>query len=160
MKDAAYWGEELNHCDICGKQKDMLIVTTYGKLVCDSCMLTYDPPKMTLMTYTLNDRVWNLEVGKHEEVDSIIVFELCHWFVRSKQETMYKICPRTKVTVHNMEYYGDIRCCRCLDYPYWPKGWSLCSPEICSPYMIKRDPEDIIWPREGRSKYYELRQRF
>jgi len=127
----------------------------FGDLnLCPTCVRLYEPPKLMLLTNDIGNTIWNIEVGKYESVDNISIFGLCGWFERSTQEFVYNIVPRTVVTIHHFEYYGDLQCCRCRDYQYFDPSATICEAAVCADFTRKRKPEERNYPQRG-SKYYE-----
>lgn len=145
-----------NHkCDMC-KCVAKQCFKMPGNIFCAECLLRHHPPTMTLATFDNNNRIiYNIEVGRYESVNSIETFEDCGWFIRSKQESLYRLMPRVTVNVYHLEYYGTYKCCRCKDHPAFASfGSIICQAAACVSFQEKKKPEDRNYPQE-RSKFYE-----
>lgn len=108
-----------NTCLICGKNK---VAIFHAGMVCSTCMRLHNPPRMTLIRFEQGNyrRLWNVEIGVYEEIKDINdLTEFCGWICRSKQETLYRVDPKVEATVYHLEYFGKVKCGRCVDYPYF-----------------------------------------
>ena len=122
--------------------------------MCAACQRLYNPPYMTLIRFDQGSyhRLWNLEVGDYEMFSEVEGIELCGWFVRSEQETLFSLVPKVIATVYHMEYLGDAACGRCVDYRYFESN-DKCLAEACAKVAKPFKPmEDIQYPPE-RSRY-------
>lgn len=122
--------------------------------LCPDCHRLYTPPYMTLVDLQGNNKkLWNLEVGMYEQFKAIEDIEWCGWMVRSKQDTLYSLTPKTRVLVYHMEYFGDYDCGRCVDYQFFNKDMAKCTSVACKPMSVPwREKKDIQWPPE-KSRY-------
>ena len=141
-------------CSACGKHTETFYSHRQKSFMCAACQRLYNPPYMTLMQFDQGSihRLWNLEVGCYEEFKDVAEIENCGWFVRSKQETMLSRVPRIYAFIYHMEYFGDIKCGRCVEYPYFDSD-DHCLPTICkNSAQPFRCTKDIQYPPE-RSRY-------
>lgn len=89
----------------------------------------------------------------YEQFKAIEDIEWCGWMVRSKQDTLYSLTPKTRVLVYHMEYFGDYDCGRCVDYQFFNKDMAKCTSVACKPMSVPwREKKDIQWPPE-KSRY-------
>ena len=144
-----------NKCQICEKKNtETFWAEQQQKFICAECMRLYNPPYMTLLRFEQGSfhRLWNLEVGEYEDFGKIGAITICDWMIRSRQETLYRLVPRTRVTVYHLEYFGEVPCGRCVDYPYFEPG-EPCLSQACKTMAKPFKPsKDIQYPQE-RSKY-------
>jgi len=145
-------------CEMCKDVHDEVYMASSGKYLCESCMRKFNPPRMTLISYTPGQSIFNVEVGKYEKIKTVELFELCGWFRRSLQTSVAGHVHRTTLKVHYLEYYGDQACCRCKEYAYFDRFATKCVHEKCIDFAVKRKPEDRNYPAKG-SKYYEYLKR-
>jgi len=84
-------------------------------------MREHNPPFMTLINFDQGSfkRLWNLEVGDYEDFNKIEDIEWCGWMIRSKQDTLYSLVPKVTATVYHMEFFGEFKCGRCVEYKYF-----------------------------------------
>jgi len=124
------------------------------KYMCAECMRLYNPPYMTLIKFLQGSyhALWNLEVGVYENFKKVEDIEGCGWFIRSKQETLYRRMPRVYAMVYHLEYFGHIKCGRCVDYPYFSSD-DVCLPTLCEKVALPhKKRSEIQYPPE-RSRY-------
>jgi len=143
-----------NTCPKCEKEAATFWAPKQKVFMCAACQRLYNPPYMTLIRFNQGsyNRLWNLEVGAYEMFSEIEGIEWCGWFVRSEQETLYKLMPRVVATVYHMEFFGDVGCGRCVNYPYFEPD-DKCMAEACKKVAKPFKPtKDIEYPPE-RSRY-------
>jgi hypothetical protein len=109
---------------------------------------------MTLIKFTHGNRrqLWNLEVGDYEEITSPSELELCDWFIRSRQETLFSYMPKMGAYIYHMEYFGEAACGRCVGYKFFEsddKCLAMACEKCAKPHRLKKD---IHYPPE-RSRY-------
>lgn len=142
-------------CVVCKQEKDDTYWAPHRKeYICASCMRMYNPPYMTLIKFKQANynKLWNLEVGLYEDFEKAEEIELCGWIIRSRQETIYKHMPKVFAIVYHMEFFGDVACGRCVDYPYF-ESTDNCLSAACKKAAKPFKPkEQIEYPLE-RSRY-------
>ena len=145
-----------NTCPKCGVEAPVFWAQRQHIYMCVSCQRLYNPPYMTLVRFNQGSirKLWNLEIGEYEDFDKVEDINLCDWMVRSHQVTPYSIVPRVTVNVYHLEYFGDLRCGRCINYPFFESD-QTCLSRACQK-MAKpfKSPKDIQYPPE-RSKYVQ-----
>lgn len=93
--------------------------------------------------------LWNLEVGAYEKFGKVEEIKECGWFVRSRQETTY---GQTYAIVYHLEYFGRVKCGRCVDYPFFDSD-TECLPKICEKVAVPHKKQSEIQYPPERSKY-------
>ena len=141
-------------CPKCSEKKPVFWAERQLDYMCAACQRMYNPPWMTLVKFSQGDRerLWNIEVGEYEDFDKTSAIELCDWNVRSTQEVIISLVPRVKVCVYHLEYNGEIKCGRCVDYPYFESDQECLSQACQNLAKPWRKLEDRKYPHE-RSRY-------
>jgi hypothetical protein len=149
-----------NTCPMCNKEKPTFWAGRQQVYMCAECQRIYNPPFMTLVRFSQGNykRLWNIEVGAYEDFDKVSAIELCDWNVRSTQETIYSLVPRVKAWVYHLEYNGEIKCGRCVDYPYFGSEQACLSQACQKLAMPWRAMKDRQYPHE-RSRYVKWTNR-
>jgi len=143
-------------CPKCGRKRVVRKHPGSNGVMCTQCLRQYYPPNMTLLRFEQGSvkRLWNVDIGLYEDLNDVEDLSWCGWFLRSKQETIYRKSPIVKATVYFMEYYGDFACGRCLDYPYFPtKDPDPCKAIICSNVCKPKLSKDKIQTAPAQSRY-------
>lgn len=141
-------------CSSCKKDAATFWAPRQKVFMCAACQRLYNPPYMTLIKFshgTFNN-LWNLEIGDYETFSETSEIEICGWFVRSKQETLFSLVPKTTAIVYHMEYHGDEACGRCVSYKYFESG-DECLAMACKKFAKPfRPAKDITYPPQ-KSRY-------
>lgn len=138
-------------CSCCGSDNEPIYTLFRSKIhdLCCGCMRKYNPPSMTLVKFRQAnyDRLWNLEVGVYEKFSNVEDLEWCGWFIRSRQQTVYRRVPKLEAVVFTLEYFGTVKCCRCVDYEYFDDLMDVCVCASCKDTARPKLPESKIeWP--------------
>lgn len=143
-------------CPVCKKKAETFWAPRQKKFMCAACQRLYNPPYMTLIEFCQGsfNKLWNMEIGDYEEFPDSAEIEICGWFTRSRQETLYSYVPKVTAVVYHMEYFGDAACGRCVDYPYFEskdKCLAMACKKFAKPF---KPPADIQYPPQ-RSRYIQ-----
>jgi hypothetical protein len=142
-------------CQACNKENIETFWAVRQELfMCALCQRLHNPPHMTLIKFPNGtfSKLWNLEIGGYEDFSEVSEIEICGWFMRSRQESLFSFVPKFIATVYHMEYFGEAACGRCVNYPYFESG-DHCLAMACKRFARPfRDPEDIQYP-PVRSRY-------
>jgi hypothetical protein len=117
-----------------------------GNSYCKICFDKTYPPYITIMLFPNSvPPLYNIEVGKYEQVKDINMFTMCGWEIR-----MVKVLS-TGVEVYHLEYFGEYSCPRCLNSRSEMNskaGNIYCTASICRDFVDKKQPHERAYPNE------------
>lgn len=137
----------MEQCKICKVKNNLnyslLCVGPDSKEYCAPCLRKVWPPYMTIMRFPKaeDNNLYNIEVGKYENVNNINIFSMCGWETRMVQ------ILSTGVEVYHLEYFGEYRCPRNLDY-FGKQSGDYCTADACKVMIDKRPILSRAYPKE------------
>ena len=113
-------------CAHCGSNTMTTFKAPNKKSYCADCMRIVYPPTISLLTFPgqAKPNIWNLNVGQYEQINNLTDLEMCGWEPR-----MFQKLPNGTIVVH-MEFFGNIKCGRCMNYP-WTLTGVRCLSKVC-----------------------------
>lgn len=100
-------------------------------ILCKKCKLEVNPPKLMLREYA--GHLWNITQNRFEERFTLEEFGKCGWFLREHStEIPVPLVPRQSDThVYTLEHYGDKRCIRIRNHPFYYDDMTACITSEC-----------------------------
>ena len=101
------------------------------KILCKVCKLQVNPPILKLREYA--GYVWNRTQERWEKEFTIDQFDLCGWFLREHtiQTPTVKVPLRGNTNLYTLEHYGNRKCIRFKDYPFYYNDMTECITSKC-----------------------------
>lgn len=100
-------------------------------ILCKMCKLELIPPKLELRE--CEGHLWNITQNRFEESFTLNQFYLCGWFLREQRTTFpLALVPRkNNATSYTLEHYGNRKCVRIPNYPFYYDGITECVTPKC-----------------------------
>ncbi len=104
---------------------------TTKQVLCKACKLELVPPRLELREF--GGSLWNVTQNRFEDNFTMEQFSLCGWFLREqKEEVPHKLIPRQAKTItYTLEHYGNTKCIRLPDYPFYYDDMTECITSKC-----------------------------
>jgi len=104
-------------------------------VLCKVCKLQVKPPELMLREHA--GHLWNITQSRFEKNFTLKEFGYCGWFLR-EHTTIFPIAkvPLQKNTdVYRLEYYGNRKCIRFVNYPFYYEDMTACITSKCRDIM-------------------------
>lgn len=100
-------------------------------ILCKKCKLEINPPILSLREYS--GYLWNITQDRFENDFPLESFWTCGWFLRehTTRSPIVRVPRQNKTNLYTLEHYGDMRCIRFVDYPFYYEGMTECITSKC-----------------------------